>query len=110
MFPPGFSLARMRALMLSLYIVAMNINFFRLVNLSPFVTRRGIAARQAWNSVVYSDYMVLVAIIVCMVDTHNTGQLAISMIYPVLHLTQSGFTLYSTPLPQTKRYQRKHQF
>ena len=78
--------------MLSSCIVATNVNFFRLVNLSPFVAqsiiaRSGNTAQHACDSVVYLDSIVLVVIVVCMTYTHNTGQLAISMIYPVQDLT-----------------------
>ena len=56
--------------------------------------------RSACESAVYSDSMVLVAIIICIVDTRSTGQLAILMINPVQDLTQSGFALFLTPQPQ----------
>jgi len=46
--------------------------------------------------------MVLVAIVVCIVDTHSTGQLEISIIYPVRDLIQSVFAIHSTPQPQAK--------
>ena len=104
MCQPGSSLARMRAPILSSWMVATNVNFFCLVKLSPFVAqsitaRSGIAAWHAWDSAVYSDSIVLVAIVDYMTNTRKTGQLAILMIYPVRDLTQSGLALHSTPQP-----------
>ena len=98
-------MARIRTPMLSSCIVATNINFLCLVNLSPFVaqsmtTRRGIAALHTYDSAVYSNSMVLVVIFVCIIDTQSTEQLAISMTYLAQNLTQSGFALHSTTQPQ----------
>ena len=109
---PGSNLARIRAPILSLYTVALNVNSLCLVNLRPFVAhsimeRSGIADRSACESVIYSDSVVLVAIVICIVDTHSTGQLAISIMYAVQDLTQSGFALFSTPQPQANAVSTK---
>ena len=85
-----------------LCLVALNVSSLCSVNLSPFVghsitERRGIADQSAIDSAVYSDSMVLVAIVICIFDTHKTGQLVILMIHPVQDLTQSGFALFLAP-------------
>ena len=84
--------------MLSSYTVALNINSLSLVNLRPFaahsiIERRGIAERSAIDSVVYSDSILLVVIVIYIVGTHRTA-------YLVQDLTQSGFALFLTPQPQ----------
>ena len=104
---PGFSLASMRAPILSSCAVALNVSSFCLVNLSPFVAlliteRRGIADQSTIDRAVYSDSIVLVAIVICIHDTHSTGQLAISRIFLEQDLTLLGFALHSSPQPQAK--------
>ena len=42
----------------------------------------------------------LVAIVICIHDTHSTEQLVTFVIYPGQYLTLSGFVLHSSPQPQ----------
>jgi hypothetical protein len=63
---------------------------------------RGIAARSAMERAVYSDSIVLVAIVDCNLDTQSTGQPATSIMWPVQDLTDSGFVPHSDPHPHAK--------